>query len=126
MKNKIKKICVAACSAAFLGLSGAAIHNVYNTNAESDLLFPQEYVIEKEYVYGQTFTVPNPNQVQIETGMAVSKAISVTLECPDGAVKSEGEYTLDKTGEYKLSYYNANGISATHTFVVNKKYYERF
>lgn len=124
MKNKIKKICVAACSAAFLGLSGTAIHNVYNTNAESDLLFPQEYVIEKEYVYGQTFTVPNPNQVQIETGTAVSKAISVTLECPDGAVKSEGEYTLDKTGEYKLSYYNANGISATHTFVVNKKYYE--
>ena len=124
MKNKIKKICAAVCSVAFLGLSGVAINNVYNTNAESDLLFPQEYVIEKEYVYGQTFTVPNPDQVQIETGTAVSKAISVTLECPDGAVKSEGEYTLDKTGEYKLSYYNANGISATHTFVVNKKYYE--
>ena len=124
MKNKIKKICVAVCSVAFLGLSGTAINNIYNTNAESDLLFPQEYVIEKEYFYGQAFTVPDPNQVQIETGAVVSKAISVALECPDGSVKSEGEYTLDKTGEYKLSYYNANGISATHTFVVNKKYYE--
>jgi len=124
MKNKIKKICMAVCSVAFLGLSGAAINNVYNTNAENGLLFPQECVIEKEYVYGQTFTVPTPAQVQIETGTVASKAISVTLECPDGAVKSEGEYTLDKTGEYKLSYYNANGVSATHTFVVNKRYYE--
>ncbi len=124
MKNKIKKICVAVCSVAFLGLSVATINNVYNTNAESDLLFPQEYVIEKEYVYGQTFTVPNPNQVQIETGTVVSKAISVTLECPDGSVKSVGDYTLDKTGTYQLTYYNANGVAATHTFVVNKKYYE--
>ena len=120
MRNKIKKICTAVCCVAFLGLSGVAINNVYNTNAESDLLFPQEYVIEKEYVYGQTFIVPNPGQVQIETGTVVSKAVSVALECPDGSIKSEGEYTLDKTGEYKLSYYNANGISATHTFVVNK------
>ena len=124
MRNKIKKICTALCCVAFMGLSCTAVNNVYNTKAESDLLFPQEYVIEKEYVYGQVFTVPNPAQVQIETGTVVSKAISVTLECPNGAVKSEGDYTLDQTGEYKLSYYNANGISATHTFVVNKKYYE--
>ena len=124
MRNKIKKICTAVCCVAFIGLSCTAINNVYNTKAESDLLFPQEYVIEKEYAYGEMFTVPNPNQVQIETGTVVSKAISVTLECPNGAVKSEGDYTLDQTGEYKLSYYNANGVSATHTFVVNKKYYE--
>ena len=124
MKKKIKKICTAICSVAFLGLSVAAINNVHDAKAESDLSFSEEGVIDDEYVYGQMFTVPNPDQVQIETGAVVSKAISVTLEFPDGAVKSEGEYTLDKTGEYKLSYYNANGISATHTFVVNKKYYE--
>ena len=126
MKSKIKKICTAVCCVAFLGLSGGAINSVYNTNAEDTLVFPQEYVTEFKngYVYGQTFTVPNPNQVQIQTGTAVSKAISVTLEFPDGTVKGEGEYKLDKAGKYKLSYYNANGISATHTFVVNKKYYE--
>ena len=124
MKNKVKRICMAVCCVALLGLSGVTINNVYNTKADSELVFPQEFVIEKEYVYGQTFIVPNPEQVQIETGTVVSKAISVVLECPDGSVKSAGEYTLDKTGEYRLSYYNANGISATHTFVVNKKYYE--
>ena len=124
MKKKIKKICTAICSVAFLGLSVAAINNVHDAKAESDLSFSEEYVIEKEYVYGQMFTVPNPDQVQIETGAVVSKAISVVLEFPDGTVKSEGDYVLNQTGEYTLRYYNANGISATHTFVVNKKYYE--
>ncbi len=124
MKKKLKKICIALCSVVLLG-SGAVITNeVYNANAENDLVFSQEYAIQNEYVYGQTFTVPAPAQVQIETGTTLSKAISVVLECPDGSVKSEGDYTLDKTGTYQLTYYNANGVAATHTFVVNKKYYE--
>ncbi len=124
MKNKFKKICIALCGAVLLGSGAVVANNVYNANAESDLLFPQEYVIQNEYVYGQTFTVPAPAQVQIETGTALSKAISVVLECPDGSAKREGDYTLDKTGTYRLTYYNANGLAATHTFVVNKKYYE--
>ncbi len=124
MKNKFKKICIAACGVVLLGSGAVIANNVYNVNAGSDLVFSQEFVIEEEYAYGQTFTVPAPEMVQIETGTALSKAISVILECPDGSAKSEGDYTLDKTGTYKLTYYNANGVSATHTFVVNKKYYE--
>ncbi len=123
MKSKFKKICIALCSLVLLG-SGAFIANdVYTANTESNLVFSQEYDIENEYVYGQKFTIPAPEDVQIKTGGSVSKAISVVLECPDGSAKSEGEYTLDKTGTYRLTYYNANGISATHTFVVNKKFY---
>ena len=124
MKKKIKKICTAICCVAFLGLGAVAVNNVQNANAESDLLFPQEYVIADEYVYGQTFTVPNPDQVRIETGAIISKAKSVLLECPDGSVKSEGDYVLNQTGKYTLRYYDANGVSAAHTFVVNKNYYE--
>ncbi len=124
MKNKIKKICLALCSVALLGTSAVLVSNKYNVKAENDLVFSNEYVIEKEYTYGETFTVPDPAQVQIETGAVTTKAISVVLECPDGTAKSEGDYTLDKTGTYKLTYYNANGVSATHTFVVNKRYYE--
>lgn len=123
MKSKFKKICIALCSLVILG-SGALIANdVYIGNTENNLAFSQEYDIETEYVYGQKFTVPAPEDVQIKTGSNVSKAISVVLECPDGSAKSEGDYTLDKTGTYRLTYYNANGVSATHTFVVNKKYY---
>ena len=124
MTDKVKKICIAACAATLLGVSAVAATNIYNANAETELIFPVAYTIESEYAYGQSFIVPDPKTVQIETGTLVTNATSVILEYPDGTAKSEGEYTLDKTGTYTLTYYNANGVSAAQTFVVNKRYYE--
>ena len=62
MKNKVKRICMAVCCVALLGFSGVMINNVYNTNAESDLLFPQEYVIEKEYDF-HPFGIYGSNEI---------------------------------------------------------------
>ena len=123
MTKKMKTLCLALCGTAVLGLSAFATIKIQNANAETELIVPQEYVIEEEYIFGETLNVPAPSSVRIKTGLMETTAVSVVLRCPDGTAKSEGIYTLDKTGHYELTYYNANGVSATQKFVVNKNVY---
>ena len=124
MKNKVKLLCLTLCGATVLGLSSFAATKIDKASADVELVFPQEYVIEDEYTYGSAFVVPEPSSVCIKTGAVNTTAVSVVLEYPDGTAKSEGSYILEKTGKYKLTYYNANGGSATQNFIVNKNYYE--
>ncbi len=123
MKKKIKILGLTLCALTLLGCGAHAITNMQSANAATELIMPQEYVIEKEYTYGQTFNVLDPSSVRIKTGGVETTASSVVLLFPDGTAKSEGSYALDKTGSYTLTYYNASGVAATHTFIVNKKFY---
>lgn len=123
MNKKIKTLCLSLCGTALLGAGTFAVMDLQNANAATELVIPQEYVIESEYTYGEIFHVPAPSTVRIKTGTVETTAVSVTLRFPDGTAKSEGAYTLDKNGAYELTYYNANGVSATQKFVVNKNYY---
>ena len=123
MNKKIKIICLSLCGAALLSAGTLAVTDLQNANAATELIMPKEYVIESEYTYGEIFQVPAPSSVCIKTGMVETTAVSAVLRFPDGTAKSEGTYTLDKNGAYELTYYNANGVSATQKFVVNKNYY---
>lgn len=123
MKRKIKKICITACAMCALGLGAIAATDTHNAKAEPGLSFSSAFTVEATYNYGEYFTVPDPSQVQIETGSLTTKAVSVMLEFPDGTVKSQGDYLLDKTGKYTLTYFNANGVSSSQTFTVNKSFY---
>ncbi|MBQ7912230.1 MAG: hypothetical protein IJ308_00585 [Clostridia bacterium] len=123
MTKKIKILCLTLCGAAVLGLGAFATVNMQNAGAETELIVPEEYVLAEEYLYGDTLIVPTPSSVSIKSGNTETAAVSVVLRGPDGVAKGEGSYTLDKMGYYELTYYNANGISATQTFVVNKNNY---
>ncbi len=123
MKKKLKIMGLALCGAVTLACGSLAVKNMQNANAESELIVPKEYIIEKEYTYGETFEVLAPSLVRIKTGATETTAVSAVLIFPDGTAKSEGSYTLDKNGVYELTYYDANGVSATQKFVVNKNYY---
>ena len=123
MNKKIKKICLAVCGAAVLGLSSVAAVNVHKANAGTELIIPQEYVFETQYNYGDILVVPEPSLVCMKTGGVETTAVAVELVFPDGSVKSEGSYTLNKTGSYSLTYYNAGGASVEKTFVVYKNNY---
>ena len=111
MKKNIKNICLALCGAAVFGLGSAAVINVQKANAGTELIIPQEYVFEREYDYGDILVVPEPSLVCMKTGGVETTAVGVELVFPDGSVKSEGSYTLNKTGAYSLTYYNAGGAS---------------
>lgn len=123
MKGKTKIISLAVCGVLAVGLGALVLTNSANANAAAELLVPQEYKIEKEYTYGETFNVPAPSNVRIKTGNVETNAVSVEFRFPDGTAKTEGNYTLDKNGVYELTYYNANGVAATQSFTVNKNYY---
>ena len=123
MTKKIKMLSIALCGTAMLGLGSLAAANKKAANADTTLILPQEYAIETEYTYGEFFVVPDPSTVFIKTGALQKTAVSAVLEFPDGTAKSEGGYTLDKTGTYRLTYYDSNGIAATQSFVVNKNNY---
>ena len=123
MNKNIRKICLALCGAAVFGVGSAAIINVHKANAGTELIIPQEYVFETEYDYGDILIVPEPSLVCVKTGGVETAAVGVELVFPDGAVKSEGSYTLDKTGTYSLTYYNAGGASVKKTIVVHKNNY---
>ena len=123
MKKNVRNICLALCGAAVFGLGSAAVINVHKANAGTELIIPQEYVFETEYAYGDILVVPEPSLVCVKTGGVETAAVGVELVCPDGSVKSEGSYTLNKTGTYTLTYYNAGGASVEKTFVVHKNNY---
>ena len=123
MKKKIKTLCLALCGAVALGLGTLATINIQNANAETELIVPQEFVLGKEYNFGDKLNVPSPASVRIKAGGMETAAVSVVLRFPDGTAKSEGVYTLDRTGNYELTYYNANGVSATQKFTVYKNAY---
>ncbi len=123
MKRKIKKIGIAVCTFCVLGLGVIAATDTHKANAESELIFSSAFTVEESYDYGESFSMPDPSQVQIGMGSLITNAVSAVLEFPDGTAKSQGDYTLDKTGTYTLTYYNAAGVSATQSFVVNKRYY---
>ena len=124
MNKNLKILGLAFCGAAVLGVGSFALSGSSKANAETELIIPQEYTVESEYDFGDTFVVPAPSSVSIKTGTVATSAVSVVLSYPDGTAKSEGNYTLDKTGTYSLTYYNANGVSVTQSFVVNKNYYD--
>ena len=123
MTKKMKALCLTLCSAALLGVGTVAAINVQNAKAETELIIPSEYVLQEEYIYGDTLIVPTPSSVSIKSGGKETAAVGVVLRGPDGVAKGEGSYTLDKMGYYELTYFNANGISVTQTFVVNKNKY---
>lgn len=123
MNKNLKTLCLSLCGVAVFGISALAITEMQNANAATELVVPQEYVIASEYIYGATMNVPAPSAVRIKTGSVETTAVSVILRFPDGTAKGEGSYTLDKNGEYELTYYNANGVAATQKFVVNKNCY---
>ncbi len=123
MKKKLKIVCFALCGALAIGAASVGAVGLHAANAASELVIPQEYKVDAEYSYGQVLNVPSPSNVRIKTGALETAAVSVVLEFPDGTAKSEGKYTLDRAGVYELTYYNANGVSATQTFVVNKDNY---
>lgn len=124
MKKKTKILSIALCGAAILGCGSIAAFRSDKASAATTFVLPQEYAIDSEYSFGQQLTVPAPESVMIQTGSTQSAAVSVVLEYPDGSAKSDGIYTLDKTGTYTLTYYNSNGVAATQSFVVNKNVYE--
>ncbi len=123
MKRKFKIVCFALCGALAIGAASVGAVGLHAANAASELIIPQEYKVDAEYSYGQVLNVPSPSNVRIKTGALETTAVRAVLEFPDGTAKSEGKYTLDKAGVYELTYYNANGVSATQTFVVNKNNY---
>ena len=97
---------------------------VKRANADAELILPQEYKIETEYDYGDTLVIPEPSSVLIKAGVQETTAVGVVVRFPDGTAKSEGTYTLDKTGLHEVTYYDVNGVSATQSFTVYKNYYE--
>lgn len=107
-----------------MGLSVIAAFNFGNESANAELVVSPEYTIKSEYFFGETLNVPSPSSVKIKTGGAETSAVDVTLLFPDGTAKGEGNYELNKVGKYELVYYNANGVSVSENFVVNKKFYE--
>ena len=118
--NKKTKICTLAFCLGIALMGGSAAASVQKVNADMELVLPQEYTIRKEYIYGETFVVPAPSSVSIKNGAKETAAVDVVFRLPDGTAKSEGNYTLDKTGTYEITYYNANGASVTETFTVYK------
>ena len=123
MTKKMKALCLTLCGVTLLGVGTVAAINVQNAKAETELIIPSEYVLQKEYIYGDTLVVPAPSSVSIKSGGRETAAVGVVLLGPDGVAKGEGSYTLDKMGYYELTYFNANGISVTQTFVVDKNKY---
>ena len=120
----IKALCIALIAFLCAATLGFTAVSILKANADTELIVPQEYAFKSEYDYGDTLVVPSPSDVKIKAGATTSAAASVTLRFPDGAVKSEGSYTLEKTGNYALTYYNVSGISVTHNFTVYKNYYQ--
>ncbi|MBQ8429541.1 MAG: hypothetical protein IJX30_05555 [Clostridia bacterium] len=119
-----KKILTLALCLGFAFAGGSvAVASVQKANADMELMLPQEYTIQEEYSYGETFIVPAPSSVSIKNGTKKTAAVDVVFRLPDGTAKSEGSYTLDKTGTYEITYYNANGASVTETFTVYKNTY---
>lgn len=123
MKKKIKLLCILLCGVIAVGFSALALSLGSSVSADTGLIIPQEFEIKDKYVYGETILVPSPSSVKIKNGSIESIAVSAVLKFPDGSAKREGNYVLDKTGKYSLTYYNANGVSATREFSVNKNYY---
>ncbi len=121
MNKKTKIFTLAMCG--LIACAGGAVAGVQKANADMELVFPQEYTIQEEYTYGETFIVPAPSSVSIKNGTKETAAVDVVFRLPDGTAKSEGSYTLDKTGTYEITYYNANGASVTETFTVYKNTY---
>ena len=113
MKKKTKILTLALCLGVAVVGGSVAAASVQKANADMELVLPQEYSIQEEYGYGETFVVPTPSSVSIKNGTKETAAVSVVFRFPDGTAKSEGSYTLDKTGTYAVTYYNANGASVT-------------
>ena len=123
MNKKMKIFTLTLCLGIALVGGSVAAASVQKANADMELVLPQEYTIQTEYIYGETFVVPAPSSVSIKNGAKETAAVDVVFRFPDGTAKSEGSYTLDKTGTYAVTYYNANGASVTETFTVYKNTY---